>query len=1046
MKFRKLEKMTYEELQRLYDDMQARGDALEKENHALQNALEKQAEGSLKQIEWMLNSDNARLMVCGKDGAPEYGDLTELNTNRVILDSVGKTVLTDIVGDFLQLLGTSAAVYESNGDYALGIFSSKWCRLMDASSRRLCNTGNDQEALADGKWLCHECCSEAWKACMESGEPVDTACAGGIRIYAAPIYANEEIIGSINMGYGDPPREPDALQHLSENYGVAVHKLLENAEAYESRPPFIVEIAKSRLLAAARLIGEIVACKKIETTLRESEEKHRILVENLNEVIYALDKNARITYISQTVQSVAGYTPSELMGKKYTDFVHPDDKKSLLANFQASSLDIDKPAEYRLITKDNRIVWVRTVARPLFKAGNVTGVQGVLSDITRRKQAEENLRQSEQRYRSIISLSNTGAWEYDSAKGSLWCSPEYLSMLGYDPEDFDMTSGLNLKEVWIDFLHPEDRDPAAQLFAQYLAGGSVGMYEQSFRMRHKEGDWVFIWSRGQTFRNPDGTPTNITLGTHIDITEFERVQQQMNEREEKYRRIAENITDVLWTADLNFNVNYVSPSIEKLTGESPEADMSRTMAEKFPPAHLDNIYRIFAEELEKEKDPAVDKDRARLIEAEVYKADGGTVWVSINISGIRDENGRLVGVQGVSRDISQWKQSELERDKLQAQLNQAQKMESVGRLAGGVAHDFNNMLTIINGYAEMMADLLEPSDPMYDSVREIHDAGKRSAVIVRKLLAFARKQVISPVPTNLNDSISSMITMLEKLIGENIDLLWKPGPNTWLVYMDYSQLDQILANLVVNARDAIADIGKITIETENVAFDEEYCLSHAGFVPGQFAMLAVSDNGCGMDTHVLDKLFEPFFTTKEVDKGTGLGMPTVYGAVKQNNGFINVYSEPGKGTTVRVYLPRFLEKAGEADRKNSQTPVLQSRGETVMVLEDESTVLNIARIMLEKLGYTVLAASSASEAMTLAEANDGKIDLLLTDIVMPEMNGLDFSAQLKSCYPDIKNLYMSGYTADVIARHGMLDEGMQFIQKPFSIQELAIKVREAIES
>ena len=411
----------------------------------------------------------------------------------------------------------------------------------------------------------------------------------------------------------------------------------------------------------------------------------------------------------------------------------------------------------------------------------------------------------------------------------------------------------------------------------------------------------------------------------------------------------------------------------------------------------------------------------------------------------KDNQGQPVSFTGVSRDITKRNQSEAEHEKLQSQLLQAQKLESVGRLAGGVAHDFNNMLTIINGYAEMMTDVLFPSDPLYDNALQILEAGKRSAAMVRKLLAFAREQTFFPEVMNLNDNVSSMLKMLHQLIGENVDLLWKPSQNLWLIKMDFSQLDQILANLVVNARDAIADIGKLTIETQNIEFDEQYCDSHVGFVPGQFVMLAVSDTGCGMEKNVFDHLFEPFFTTKEVGKGTGLGLSTVYGIVKQNNGFINTYSEPGQGTTFRIYLPRH-DGETVASGRESRAQYPYGNGETILVVEDEIRVLNVAEIMLEKLGYKVLPSNSVHEALALIRSYGGSIDLLLTDIIMPEMNGRDFAAQFNMLYPDIKTLFMSGYTSDVIVRHGILEEGVHYIQKPFSIKDLAIKVRKAVDA
>lgn len=380
---------------------------------------------------------------------------------------------------------------------------------------------------------------------------------------------------------------------------------------------------------------------------------------------------------------------------------------------------------------------------------------------------------------------------------------------------------------------------------------------------------------------------------------------------------------------------------------------------------------------------------------------------------------------------------------LEEQLRQAQKMESVGRLAGGVAHDYNNMLGVILGYSDLALQSIDKSDPLYADLLEISNAAKRSISITRQLLAFARKQIVEPIVLDLNEVVGGMLKMLRRLIGEDIDLAWLPSEDIAPIRIDPSQVDQIMANLCVNARDAIVDVGKVTIETENVIFDEEYCVDHAGFIPGKFVMLAVSDDGCGMDKETLDHVFEPFFTTKKVGEGTGLGLSTVYGIVKQNNGFINIYSEPGKGTSFKIYFSRHDGKINKVSAINPKDISL-GQGEMVLLVEDEQSILQLGKKMLERLGFQVLHAISPSEAIKLAEEYAGSIDLLITDVVMPEMNGRDLADRLHTLYPDLKIMFMSGYTADSIAHRGVLDEGVNFIHKPFSQQELAIKVGKAL--
>jgi signal transduction histidine kinase len=398
-----------------------------------------------------------------------------------------------------------------------------------------------------------------------------------------------------------------------------------------------------------------------------------------------------------------------------------------------------------------------------------------------------------------------------------------------------------------------------------------------------------------------------------------------------------------------------------------------------------------------------------------------------------------------SREMAERKQSEKEKQQLQDQLAQAQKMESIGRLAGGVAHDFNNQLSIIIGYAETSLAKLRPSDLIYENLREIISAGHRSANVVRQLLAFARKQTINPKIININDAVEDVLKMLRRLIGENIDLVWKPHAGIGLIKMDPSQIDQLLANLIINARDAIRDVGKVIIETATVTVDPEYYEIHLDAVPGDYAMLSVSDDGCGMDKTTLSNIFEPFFTTKDVGQGTGLGLATVYGIIKQNKGFINVYSEPGQGSTFKIYIPQ-CRSAEALSGETAASAINQAGNETVLLVEDEAIILELVKIQLTSMGYTVLAAHTPDEAFRFVEEFGREIHLLMTDVVMPNMNGRELAKSLLLRYPKLKHLFMSGYTANVIAHHGILDEGTHFIQKPFTLKQLAGKVREALDS
>ena len=423
------------------------------------------------------------------------------------------------------------------------------------------------------------------------------------------------------------------------------------------------------------------------------------------------------------------------------------------------------------------------------------------------------------------------------------------------------------------------------------------------------------------------------------------------------------------------------------------------------------------------------------------RPDGSLFPVEFSASLVKDEAGATVYLMGSFVDITERKRAEEEKAKLESQLLQAQKMESVGRLAGGVAHDFNNMLSVILGYAALMKSKLPAGDPLMNNVLEIEQAGLRSRDITRQLLAFSRKQIIAPRPVNVNNLLTATQTTIARLIGEDIDLQFFPKKDLGTIKIDPSQVDQIIMNLAVNARDAMPGGGTLTLETENVHLDEAYCRQHLGSTPGHYVLLAVSDNGAGMDRDTLSHVFEPFFTTKEIGKGTGLGLATVYGIVKQNGGFINIDSGPERGTMFKIYFPRIKEE--EQIEKTVEAPFSSGTG-TILLVEDDAMVRGVTAALLEEIGYTVLIAKTPLEALATCEKKDTAIDLLLTDVVMPEMKGPELRHRINDIRPGIKVLFMSGYTANVIVHHGVLEEGVRFIHKPFSMQDLAGKVRDAI--
>jgi two-component system cell cycle sensor histidine kinase/response regulator CckA len=594
----------------------------------------------------------------------------------------------------------------------------------------------------------------------------------------------------------------------------------------------------------------------------------------------------------------------------------------------------------------------------------------------------------------------------------------FIDLIGYNKEEllelsiFDLTPS-----KWHGF---EKRI----IDEQVLVRGYSDVFEKEYR--RKDGSIVPVELRVVLARDPNGHP----IGMWAIVRDIS-VRLAREGALRWFQLTVESSPDAVFWLNEEGRFPYVSEQACRSLGYSREELMQL------------NIWDIDVEFTQEMWGPHWKKVRERggaRLERLHRRKDGTVFPVEISSKNIAFEN--QVYHMAYVRDISDRVNANKERETLEAQLIQSQKMESIGRLAGGVAHDFNNMLSVILGYSELIKTKLAPDDPIMRDFEQIQRAAKRAQDITQQLLAFSRKQVFEPKILNINELIRCFENNLSRLIGEDIELKVFPSRDIENIEFDPTQIEQILMNLAINARDAMPAGGNLTFETANVSLDEAYCREHVGFIPGNFVQISVSDNGNGMDTETISHIFEPFFTTKEIGKGTGLGLATVYGIVKQGGGFINVYSEPGRGTTFKIYIPVSTGDIESLNIDEDQGPVLGS--EAVFLVEDDEMVRKMVEVSLRKLGYTVLSAAGPEEALAIFPKEKNTVDLLITDVVMPKMNGKVLYKRLKSVRPDLKVLYMSGYTANVIVDHGVLNKGVQFISKPFSIIELSNKVRNAL--
>jgi two-component system, cell cycle sensor histidine kinase and response regulator CckA len=607
----------------------------------------------------------------------------------------------------------------------------------------------------------------------------------------------------------------------------------------------------------------------------------------------------------------------------------------------------------------------------------------------------------------------------DMEGNRIFNSRSYEKVLGYSLDELKKSSSFAQ-------IHPEDIDRVRRAGVEARHTG-VGL-PLEYRVRHKDGSWRVLESTASVIRNSKGDPEKLVI-VNRDVTERKRAAEALERSESSFRSVVEDAPYGICRATIAGDLILVNPAFQKMLGYDSREELLR--------ANLGaHIYRHAAEH-QKFTQTVIEEESFKDVELEWKRKDGAPITVRCSGWPVKDESGAVTYLEVFAEDVT-------DRRVLERQLRMAQKMEAVGRLSGGIAHDFNNLLGVIIGYSQVLKRSLGSANPLFEHAEEIEKASQRAVSLTRQLLAFSRQQVLEPVILNLNTLVTDMEKMLPRLIGEDVALELNLDPELAQVKADPGQIEQVIMNLAVNARDAMPDGGRLTIQTANVDLDLAYTRQHPGSRVGPHVMLAVRDTGTGIDPEIQSQIFEPFFTTKERDKGTGLGLATVYGVVKQSGGYIAVDSEKGKGARFSVYLPRVAQGVSTTETKTA--PLASIRGsETILLVEDAEPLRKLANMFLRESGYNVLTASDGAEALEVARKHFGPIDLLLTDVVMPGINGRVLAERLAPLQPRMKVLYMSGYTDAFIAGHGVLEAGTHLLHKPFTQEVLARKVREVLD-
>ncbi|HJQ09986.1 MAG TPA: PAS domain S-box protein [Gemmatimonadaceae bacterium] len=676
--------------------------------------------------------------------------------------------------------------------------------------------------------------------------------------------------------------------------------------------------------------------------------------------------------------------------------------------------------EIRIARGDGSDGYVRMSSGPVKDGeGKVVAAVAIVLDITEQRTAERTVRATDERYKFVAKATNDVIWDWDIRTNALVWNDSVETVFGHKQNKI----GAEI-QWWYDHIHPEDRDRVIGGIHAVIESEGTSWSDQ-YRYRRADGRYANVTDRGYIARDASGTALRM-IGAMTDVTERSRSEAAIRFQAQLLNAVQQAVV----ATDPEGHVIFWNSFAEKLYGWTAAEAVGRQIGDLKTSAFL----RDHAHEIHQRAAAGESWTGEFLVQGKHGKAFPAL----LTTSPILDEQGRLLGIVRVSIDLT-------ERRNLEEQFRQSQKMDAVGRLAGGIAHDFNNLLTVIRLNTEIIVESFDPTDPRSEDVKQIRAAAERASSLTRQLLAFSRKQILQPRVLDLNSVVNTVEPMLRRLIGEDITISSSCAARGYVV-ADPGQLEQILVNLVVNARDAMPQGGTISIETGNVELDETYTSEHAPVIPGRYVMLAVGDNGVGMNRDIREHAFDPFFTTKEAGKGTGLGLATVYGIVKQSGGYVWIYSEPGLGTTLKLYFPEVSSATVFKAEEYRAVPKEGARGsETILLVEDEEAVRGLTSRILEKQGYRVIAAQHGKEAMDIATKEEGRIDLVLTDIVMPGMNGRGLVERLAGIRPRIKSLYMSGYTDDDIVRRGFVEPSKSFLQKPFTSEALLRTVRKVLD-